>query len=106
MTHLILKKKSNYKDSRLVHNVTQNNSKDKEEKIKFIEHINEFNNYVLDLNQKGRYIEVLKKEGWRDQIYLYWSSKISIDLYKKIEEYGSITFIHDILLDLRKKWFI
>ncbi|CZT98880.1 peptidase [Plasmodium falciparum NF54] len=97
-----IEKKSNYKDSRLVHNVTQNNSKDKEEKIKFIEHINEFNNYVLDLNQKGRYIEVLKKEGWRDQIYLYWSSKISIDLYKKIEEYGSITFIHDILLDLRK----
>ncbi|VTZ68786.1 peptidase M16, putative [Plasmodium chabaudi chabaudi] len=59
-------------------------------------------NYSLDLNQKSQYIEILKKEGWEDQIFLYWSSKINIYIYKKIEEFKVMRFFHELFSNFGK----
>ncbi|SBT71320.1 petidase, M16 family, putative [Plasmodium malariae] len=67
----------------------------------FIQFIDEFN-FTLDLNQKSKYTEILKKDGWGDQMYLYWSSKINIELYKKIEEFGTMIFLRELFSDFRK----
>ncbi|CRG96266.1 petidase, M16 family, putative [Plasmodium gallinaceum] len=96
-------RRKNHYNTNLAYNDINNNfiRYDGNENGTFIEFINK-SNYMLDLNQKSRYIEILKKEGWADQIYLYWSSKINIDLYKKIEEFGSIKFLQEIFSDYKK----
>ncbi|SBT35263.1 petidase, M16 family, putative [Plasmodium ovale wallikeri] len=92
-----------YNNGDFAYNNAQNdfNKDNGNEKADFVQLMNEFN-YALDLNQKSKYIEILKKEGWEDQVYLYWSSKISEDLYKKIEEFGTMIFLREIFSDFRK----
>ncbi|CRH00086.1 petidase, M16 family, putative [Plasmodium relictum] len=96
------RRKNHYDNTNFIYNDTHYNflGYNDNEYGTFIEFINK-SNYIIDSNQKSKYVEILKKEGWEDQIYLYWSSKINIDLYKKIEEFGSINFLQEIFSDFK-----
>ncbi|EDL45608.1 hypothetical protein, conserved [Plasmodium vivax] len=89
-------KKDSYNDANFIHIEGRN-----EKEAAFLQSMNELH-YALDLNQKSRYVEIIKKEEWGDQLYLYWSSKTNAELCKKIEEFGSMTFLREIFSDFRR----
>ncbi|ETB57766.1 hypothetical protein YYC_04581 [Plasmodium yoelii 17X] len=94
---------NNYNDKIFTYNDAQINL-NKEINTKngmYIPFVNKLN-YALDLNQKSKYIEILKKEGWENQIFLYWSSKINIYIYKKIEEFKVMHFFRELFSNFRK----
>ncbi|GAW80986.1 hypothetical protein, conserved [Plasmodium gonderi] len=99
-------RKENYNNTNFTHEEQNGLSNDarSEKEHGLIQSLNEIH-YVLDLDQKNKYIEILKKEEWANHVYLYWSSKTNIDLCKKIEEFGSMTFLHEIFSDFRKSGF-
>ncbi|CAA9988242.1 petidase, M16 family, putative [Plasmodium knowlesi strain H] len=92
-------KKDSYNDANFIYMEGRN-----EKEAVFLQYMNELH-YSLDLNQKTRYVEILKKEKWGDQLYLYWSSRTNAELCKKIEEFGSMSFLREIFSDFRRKGF-
>ncbi|GAB66493.1 hypothetical protein PCYB_092780 [Plasmodium cynomolgi strain B] len=92
-------KKDNYNDANFIYMEGRD-----EKEAAFVQSMNELH-YSLDLNQKSRYVEIIKKEEWGDQLYLYWSSKTNAELCKKIEEFGSMTFLREIFSDFRRNGF-
>ncbi|EUD65425.1 hypothetical protein C922_04165 [Plasmodium inui San Antonio 1] len=93
-------KKDSYNDANFIYMERRN----QKEEAAFLQSMNELH-YSLDLNQKSRYVEIIKKKEWGDQLYLYWSSKTNAELCKKIEEFGSMTFLREIFSDFRRNGF-
>ncbi|KJP87658.1 hypothetical protein AK88_02686 [Plasmodium fragile] len=92
-------KKDSYNDANFIYMQRRN-----EKEAAFVQSMNELH-YSLDLNQNSRYIEIKKTEDWGDQLYLYWSSRTNAELCKKIEEFGSMTFLREIFSDFRRNGF-
>lgn len=91
----------NHQLNQIIEAKTDSSPNEKTNKNSFVEVANQ-TQFTVDTDKKGVYVELLKKEGWKDGIYFYWTTKLNTELFKKMEQYGSLVFLKDICSNLKK----